>query len=364
MKKVLGISAITVLSIVSCSTKRPKDILIEGYTPQVKSGMVYLTDAYHWKINIDSAEMHNGNFSFHIKNDSSFSPFVASLYYYDSEDKSIRGSISFTNTSSNAFYVEPGTTKILGREINKAGPVHPYIKAELKSGRQNAVFEKNLTLGYIADQDSVKRATKITWLVNKIKQTPYSFYFLDNIYAFRSFYSKKELVNFFDAFEKDVRNSSAGVKFSSYLSLKRDGITYRNVSLPSSKNSLTSIINNNCALNMLVFWASWCKPCRQEIPTLKKFYEKYKSPELNLISISVDTDEDAWRKALEEEKMPWDQCIIRDSEKIIDASYDIAAVPLIVFTDRDGNEIKRFVGSDEKDVKEFEKIILKAIPNN
>src|SRR6185312_15973794 len=117
-------------------------------------------------------------------------------------------------------------------------------------------------------------------------------------------------------FDSDVQKSKLGDKFRTYLTNRPDpNKPYPNLSLLNSANERHFIIDSNFKLTMLVFWASWCGPCRMEIPTLKEIYSEYKERGLNLVSISIDDNKDNWVKALSQEKMPWTQYIV-DKDKI------------------------------------------------
>lgn len=78
------------------------------------------------------------------------------------------------------------------------------------------------------------------------------------------------------------------------------------------------------------FWASWCPPCRKEIPNVKAQYAKYKDKGFQVISISVDKDIDDWREALAEEKLEWPN--FRDTEGAA-ALYHVQAIPAMFLVD-------------------------------
>jgi len=64
------------------------------------------------------------------------------------------------------------------------------------------------------------------------------------------------------------------------------------------------IFDNKSLAYIIVFWASWCGPCRSEIPEIKEIYKKYKNSKVDIINISIDENTNSWKKALVEEKMP------------------------------------------------------------
>ncbi len=85
------------------------------------------------------------------------------------------------------------------------------------------------------------------------------------------------------------------------------------------------------------FWASWCGPCRAEIPNLKETYAKYKDKGVEILSVSIDKDDAAWRRAMDEERMPWPQVKAPDVGKEAMELYQFTGIPHIVIVDREGN---------------------------
>jgi len=58
-------------------------------------------------------------------------------------------------------------------------------------------------------------------------------------------------------------------------------------------------------VTLVDFWASWCAPCRKENPNIVKAYNTFHNKGFNILSISLDKSEDAWKKAINDDGMPW-----------------------------------------------------------
>lgn len=88
---------------------------------------------------------------------------------------------------------------------------------------------------------------------------------------------------------------------------------------------------------LIDFWASWCGPCRHEMPNVKAAYEKYASKGFEVISISTDRKLKPWKAAIEELGMDWIQLLDVDASDI----YGIYAIPRTFLVDPTGIVVDR-----------------------
>ena len=111
---------------------------------------------------------------------------------------------------------------------------------------------------------------------------------------------------------------------------------------------------------LIDFWASWCIPCRQNNPLLKKLYYKYKERGLNILSISVDTDEKKWKAAIQKDGMDWNQGsdLLGYHSSGVASKYHIGAVPLYILISPEGIIILKSIGGDIKLIESKLKSIL------
>ncbi len=109
------------------------------------------------------------------------------------------------------------------------------------------------------------------------------------------------------------------------------------------KGKKTSLDKYKGKVLVLDFWASWCGPCRKEIPHLKEYYAKFKGKDVEFLSISIDAKKDAWTKALQEENMEWQQGWCPDGGKAVMDIYQFSGIPFILVIDKEGNIYKKRV---------------------
>ncbi len=98
-------------------------------------------------------------------------------------------------------------------------------------------------------------------------------------------------------------------------------------------------------LTLVDFWASWCGPCRKENPVVKAAYEQFHELGFDVIGVSVDQDEAAWLKAVEDDQLPWTQ--VRDSENKASEDYMVYYIPSNFLFDQDGNMVAKGLRGEE-----------------
>jgi peroxiredoxin len=85
---------------------------------------------------------------------------------------------------------------------------------------------------------------------------------------------------------------------------------------------------------MLNFWASWCGPCRQEMPLLESIYRKYSKMGFTLLGVNVEPDSQAANEWLKQTPVSFP--ILYDKDSKVSKLYDVAGMPSTVIIDRSG----------------------------
>lgn len=93
---------------------------------------------------------------------------------------------------------------------------------------------------------------------------------------------------------------------------------------------------------LLEFWASWCGPCRADIPHIKEAYAHYHPQGFEIVSISMDNNEKAWKAAVEREQMNWPQASdLMAFNSPLAKVYNFNGIPFCILIGPDGRIVER-----------------------
>ena len=126
-------------------------------------------------------------------------------------------------------------------------------------------------------------------------------------------------------------------------------------SLPNLDGKQVSLKDFANKVVIVDFWATWCGPCRQEIPHLNRLYEDYRGKGFEIVGISMDTDEpESIKKFTKDFRMEYTIVIGNDN---VAQDFGVAGYPTTVILDRKGNIVKKYTGFLPSFVPEMERTI-------
>lgn len=115
---------------------------------------------------------------------------------------------------------------------------------------------------------------------------------------------------------------------------------------------------------LLDFWASWCPPCREEMPKLVDFYEQHKNSDFQLIAVNIDNKSSNMQHFLDKLFPMPEFPIIADNTQKIPALFNIEAMPTTIFIDKKGNIRYRHDGFKDSYVNDFNSELTQLLKEN
>lgn len=126
------------------------------------------------------------------------------------------------------------------------------------------------------------------------------------------------------------------------LNVLKEGAPAIDFKFPDANGKQVALSDFKGKLVYIDVWATWCGPCKQEIPHLKKLEEEYRSKDIVFLSVSVDKTKDhaKWKEFLVKEELKGVQIFGGDdAQKYVIQSYKISGIPRFILVGRDGNII-------------------------
>jgi len=137
------------------------------------------------------------------------------------------------------------------------------------------------------------------------------------------------------------------------------GATAPGFTLKSNRGENVRLAEQRGQVVMLNFWASWCAPCRKEMPLLDELYQRYQSAGFVLYGVNVEPDASAGDKLIKDLQVSFP--VLYDSDSIASKAYGVNAMPTTVVIDRDG--VIRYInrgyrsGDEEKYREQIKELI-------
>ena len=138
----------------------------------------------------------------------------------------------------------------------------------------------------------------------------------------------------------NIKSTLTGLIFAlfaltSLASSGLEGQAAPDFSLKSSTGENLRLSEYRGEVVMINFWATWCGPCRQEMPLLDELYDRYQRVGFNLLGVNIDDDSSRAMKMVADLGVSFP--VLFDARKEVSKLYQVNAMPVTVLVDRDGN---------------------------
>lgn len=131
-------------------------------------------------------------------------------------------------------------------------------------------------------------------------------------------------------------------EFKAYIDKKKQlaiGMTAPEININDRNGKPIALSSLKGKVVLVDFWASWCKPCRAANPFVVSLYNKYKDKGLDIYSVSLDFNKEAWLKAIDQDKLTWKNhvCDMKQWQSPVVALYGFNGIPFSCVIDKAGN---------------------------
>ena len=347
MKKFVYLFAAGTLLLAACSSEPAYKI--SGTIEGVADGeTVYLQEAKGRElIKLDSAVVTNGSFVFNGRQDVAVNRYLT----YQAEGK--RMMTDFFLENGNIVVAMGETTTVTGTPNNdiyqaykqEAGALNKEMRALYEKSKeeglteeQNAEIEKQFeeldgklnTLTFNTIDANITNPVGIhLWPGNSYSME------LPQLQALAAkvpaeYQSNERIASLLKRIEV-LAKTAVGQKFTDFEMPTPDGKTLK----------LSDVIAKN-KYTLIDFWASWCGPCRREMPNVVAAYKAYNKKGFGIVGVSLDSDAEAWKKAIKDLGMTWEHMSdVKGWQCEGAALYGVNSIPATVLVAQDGTIIER-----------------------
>ena len=347
MKKIVYLFAAGTMALAACTSEPAYKI--SGTIEGVADGeYVFLQEAKGRElIKLDSAVVSNGAFEFNGRQDVAVNRYIT----YNAEGKRKMAD----------FFLENGNiTIVLGEENSVSGTANNdiYQAYKTEAGALNkemrALYEQTKAEGVSEEQ---KAEIEKQYEELDAKLTDLTFQTIDanitnpvgiHLWPGNSYSMELEQLQALAAkVPAEYQSNERIAKLLSRIEVLAKtavGQKFTDFTLPDTEGNpmtLSNIIAKN-KYTLIDFWASWCGPCRAEMPNVVAAYKEYNKKGFGIVGVSLDNDADKWKKAIKDMNMTWDHMSdVKGWQCEGAALYGVNSIPATVLVAQDGTIIAR-----------------------
>ena len=344
MKKIALVLCAALLVLAACN-KHQNEYTLNGHLDDAafEGKMVYLYDAFMGTV-MDSTTITNGVFSF---KDTVNSPKMVTIRTNE-EDMNYN---LMAVLEPGTIYADLVTDSLSGTALNDV--LHSFLVSENALGE--GLEEDYYALMMIEDEEEQKAAMQefqvrydealaednklINQYYNENKTNILGVYFLNNMMELT--YDQLETL-LQGAAPEVVNHPSVQMKMEMLkkLAATQVGQPYADIDVIDFQTGNTAKLSDYVAgkIALVDFWASWCRPCRGEIPNIANIYKKY-GDKIAVISLNVWDKPESQAEAIQELNMNWIQ--LTDPTKKATEAYGVNGIPQIILIGADGTILAR-----------------------
>ena len=351
--------AAAALGMVACGGNKPGYVITGTVEGAADGDTVFLQEVVGRQLSkLDTAIIKNGTFTFEGVQDSAVNRYVTSgtgneamLMDFFLENGKInialtKNNDSATGTANNDAYQE------IRNKINalnqKAQPIYESMGNADMTEEQRAENMKALEglqneLGEVYKEGIEKNITNPVG-IHLFKMNYYSMETAENDALLQQipaqFQNDAAIVKIKEMVEKQ-KKTAVGQKFIDF-----------EMQTPDGKSVKLSDYAGKGKIVLVDFWASWCGPCRREMPNLVEAYAKYKGKNFEIVGVSLDQNADSWKEAIKTLKMTWPQMSDLKYWNSEGAQlYAVNSIPHTMLIDGEGTIIARGLHGEELQTK-------------
>jgi peroxiredoxin len=127
------------------------------------------------------------------------------------------------------------------------------------------------------------------------------------------------------------------------------------ITMENPEGKMFSLSSLKGKVVLIDFWASWCRPCREENPNVVRLYKTYEKYGFDILGVSLDNNKERWLRAIEADGLIWNHVSdLKYWQSAAGQSYGVNSIPFTVLVDRNGNIIAKGLRGEalEKKLKE------------